>query len=148
MRLNDVEAYGGKTDPASHAFRSRTARNEHMFGPAGTVYVYRSYGIHWCMNVVTGAKDDPQAVLLRGGEIVAGFDAAVDRRGRLEHLSDGPGRLGQALGITGSVSGSVLGEGPVRIESVLESVPAHDVTSRIGVSAATDRLWRFVLAES
>ena len=145
VRLNEVEAYGGRDDPASHAFRSRTQRNRPMFGPPGMLYVYRSYGIHWCMNFVTGAEGEPQAVLLRGGEVVAGVGTAVQRRGRPDRLADGPGRLAQALGVTGAASGSMLGEGLVRIERLAASVPTHEVTPRIGISAAADRPWRFVL---
>ena len=144
VRLNEVEAYLGPGDAASHAHRSRTARNEPMFGPAGTVYVYRSYGIHWCVNIVTGPSDDPQAVLLRGGEVIDGTEIAIARRHRTDHLADGPGKLGQALGVTGAVSGTRLGVGPLALASVVESPPGYEATPRIGIRAARDRLWRFV----
>jgi DNA-3-methyladenine glycosylase len=116
-----------------------------MYGSAGTLYVYRSYGIHWCMNIVTGARDDPQAVLLRGGSVVEGADIAVERRGRRDHLADGPGRLTQALGVTGSQSGSMLGTGPVSITYIPASEPAYAATPRIGITAGVDELLRFVL---
>jgi len=141
--LNEVEAYGGSDDPASHAFRSKTKRNEPMFGAAGTVYVYRSYGIHWCLNIVTGNVGDPEAVLLRGGTVVEGKDAAITRRRRPDHLADGPGKLAQALHITGDSSGSVLGDGVLTI-SGLGIVDGYQVTPRIGITKATEREWRFL----
>ena len=118
-----------------------------MFGPAGTVYVYRSYGIHWCMNVVAGPEGDPQGVLLRGGSVVTGRGTAIERRGRSDHLTDGPGKLGQALGIDGSLSGTMIGGGAVRI-SGLGSVHAFEATPRIGISRAVGRPWRFVALDS
>lgn len=144
--LTDVEAYGGADDPASHAYRGRTARNDSMFGPPGTLYVFRSYGIHWCMNVVVGPAGTPAAVLLRGGAPRVGMEVMAGRRGRTDHLTDGPGKLGQALGVDGSVDGSSLADGPVRL---LE--PQHPVrgrvtaSARIGVSRGTSRKWRFAV---
>jgi len=143
VQLTEVEAYMGTNDPASHAFRSRTKRNEPMFRDAGTIYVYRSYGIHWCMNLVTGTQGDPQAVLLRGGEIVDGVEVAVARRSRREHLADGPGKLAQSLGITGEFSGMILGEGPIELTSVERSSLPYRSSPRIGVSAGRVRRWRF-----
>ncbi len=144
VRLNEVEAYLGEQDSASHAYRSRTARSEPMYGPAGTIYVFRSYGIHWCMNLVTGGMNDPQAVLLRGGTVVAGRATAIRRRGRSTDLANGPGKLAQALGVTGVESGSTLGAGRISISSVATSPPLHVATSRVGISHGRDRLWRFV----
>ena len=80
VRLTEVEAYAGPRDPGSHAFRGRTPRNGVMFGPGGHVYVYFSYGMHWCMNLVCGAEGDPSAVLLRAGEVVTGLELAQRRR--------------------------------------------------------------------
>jgi DNA-3-methyladenine glycosylase len=97
--INEVEAYAGADDPASHAFKGETARTAPMFGPPGTVYVYRSYGIHWCVNIVTGDIGEAQAVLIRGGRVTEGMDTVVMRRGRTDHLADGPGKLTQALAI-------------------------------------------------
>ncbi|MFV1969515.1 MAG: DNA-3-methyladenine glycosylase [Acidimicrobiia bacterium] len=148
IRLNDVEAYLGTQDPASHAYRSRTSRNEPMFGSSGTLYVYRSYGIHWCMNLVTGGVDDPQAVLLRGGSVVDGADAVIERRGRRDHLADGPGKLAQALGVTGSDSGLMLGAGPVDITSLPDRAPPYRTTPRVGISAGVDEMLRFVAIEN
>jgi DNA-3-methyladenine glycosylase len=145
VRLTEVEAYGGESDPASHAYRGPTARNAPMYGPPGTVYVYRSYGIHWCMNVTVGALGDPAAVLLRAGTVVEGLDVVVERRKRTDHLTDGPGKLCQALGVDGSLSGTSVG-GAIRLTpgGSLEGGRIH-VTPRIGITKGVDRPWRFVL---
>jgi DNA-3-methyladenine glycosylase len=144
VTITETEAYAGSEDPASHAFRGRTARNESMFGPAGTLYVYRSYGIHWCMNVVVGEPGIAHAVLLRGGEPTAGVDTMIERRGRDTELANGPGKLCQALAVTGEHDGSDLRKGPVRLApgpGIGERVVQR--TRRIGISKATDRLWRY-----
>lgn len=114
-----------------------------MFGPAGTIYVYRSYGIHWCVNIVTGTQDDPQAVLLRGGTVIAGRSTVVDRRSRADHLADGPGKLAQCLGITGEVSGSHLSGGVVDV-SGLGTVEVFERRPRIGLTRGKTQLWRFL----
>lgn len=147
VALDEVEAYVGDQDPASHAYRGRTARNGAMFGPPGTLYVYRSYGLHWCMNVVTGAENLPHAVLLRGGVVVVGRDVAVARRGRADHLADGPGKLTQALAVTRDHDGASVFDGPVRLEEGPGAPdPSHiRATPRIGITKAVDRPWRFVL---
>ena len=144
--LTEVEAYGGHDDPASHAYRGRTARNGSMFGPAGTLYVYRSYGIHWCANVATGPSGQGQAVLLRGGLVVDGEEMIRKRRGRADHLTDGPGKLTEALGITGGHDGTNVADGPVRIEGG-DPVDAADIrtSTRVGITKEASRLWRFVL---
>ncbi len=142
--LTEVEAYAGAGDPASHAYRGPTPRNATMFGPAGGLYVYRSYGVHWCMNVVCGAEGDASAVLLRGGTPVVGVAVMEDRRGRGDHLTDGPGKLCQALGVTGSLDGSDIFTGPITVDG--EPVSGKIKTGpRIGISKATERPWRFVL---
>ena len=145
VRLTEVEAYDGPNDPASHAFNGVTDRNRPMFERAGTVYVYLSYGIHWCMNIVVGAERHPSAVLLRGGTVVDGRTIAEARRGRPDHLADGPGKLGQALAVDGDVSGTVLGS----VVHLAEGSPRPDehivATPRIGISRAVERPWRFVL---
>jgi DNA-3-methyladenine glycosylase len=115
-----------------------------MFGPPGTIYIYLSYGIHWCMNVVTGKEGDPQGILLRGGTVVDGAAIAEKRRDRPDHLADGPGKLGQALGINGDLSGVRLNEGPVTLSGLDTIHGAYTATARIGISQAKDRLWRFV----
>ena len=143
--ITEVEAYRSAGDPASHAYRGPTRRNASMYEAAGTLYVYRSYGIHWCANVVTGPAGDASAVLIRGGRVVLGIDRMRERRGRADHLVDGPGKLCAALGITGADDGSSLFDGPVRL---LGNRPAGDftieATPRIGISRATRRPWRFV----
>lgn len=89
----EVEAYGGTEDSASHAYRGRTVRNGSMFREPGTLYVYRSYGVHWCANIVTGPEGEASAVLLRGGAPTVGVEVMERRRGRSDHLSDGPGKV-------------------------------------------------------
>jgi DNA-3-methyladenine glycosylase len=145
--LTEVEAYGGGEDPASHGFLGPTRRNASMFGPAGTLYVYRSYGVHWCMNAVTGPLGEASAVLLRAGRPVVGEEHMRRRRGRRDHLCDGPGRLCQALGVTGEQDGTSLLEGAVRLLGT--PAPGTVVTAgpRVGISRAVDRPWRFRLGE-
>ena len=147
VRLTETEAYAGDHDPASHAYRGETERNAAMFGPPGTLYVYRSYGIHWCMNVVVAPVGTPHAVLLRGGEVTMGRPVMERRRGRRDHLTDGPGKLCQALGVTGLHNGTSLSEGPVRlVPGTLPSSYRVSATPRIGISRAADLPWRFVAA--
>jgi len=145
--ITEVEAYAGADDPASHAYRGRTARNGAMFGPPGTLYVYRSYGLHWCMNVVVGDVDVPHAVLLRGGTITEGLGTIEHRRGRIDHLTDGPGKLCEALGVTGDHDGTSVLDGPVRLAPGSLST-RHTVlaTPRVGISKAVQEPWRFVVA--
>lgn len=142
----ETEAYAGGDDPASHAFRGQTPRNGAMYGPAGTLYVYRSYGIHWCMNVVVGEEGLPHAVLLRAGEATAGIAAMVARRGRESDLAGGPGKLCQAMGVTKTQDGTDLRTGSLRLVAgpglAGRSVAA---TPRIGISKAVERPWRFVV---
>jgi len=110
LRLTEVEAYWGEHDPGSHGYRGRTPRTEVMFGPPGHLYVYRSYGIHWCCNVVCGSKGECAAVLLRAGEVLAGADLVRERRPKSTErdLARGPGRLTKAVGITGEDDGAAL----------------------------------------
>lgn len=146
VRLTEVEAYD-ETDEASHSYRGLTRRTASMFEGPGTLYVYRSYGIHWCANIVTAEPGHGAAVLLRGGVPLSGVSVMVERRGRADHLTDGPGKLAQALGIEGSMDGtSVLGGGPVTLlhSEITDRIVA---TPRIGITRATDRLWRFVAVD-
>jgi DNA-3-methyladenine glycosylase len=109
VRLTEVEAYDGESDPGSHAFRGRTPRNAVMFGRAGHVYVYFSYGMHWCMNLVCGPVGAASAVLLRAGEVVEGADLAAVRRPTAKtprELARGPARLTSALGVDGGCNGT------------------------------------------
>ncbi len=143
--LTEVEAYGGRDDPASHAFRGETARNRSMFGQAGTLYVYRSYGVHWCANIVTGPVGHGSAVLLRGGIPTKGEGIMRRRRGRHDHLADGPGKLTQALGIDQGHDGCSVRDGPVRLLTGEPAVGTVLATPRVGISKETNRPWRFVL---
>lgn len=142
----EVEAYPGPHDPASHARAAtgRTARNAAMFGDGGTLYVYLSHGLHHCANVVTGARGDPAAVLIRSLEPVDGLSIMAARRGRETDLCNGPGRLCQALGISLRHNGHSLLRPPVRL---LEGGSFTDsevgVSGRIGVSRAADWPLRF-----
>ena len=117
-RITEVEAYKGSDDPASHAYRGRTRRNGSMFERPGTLYVYRSYGIHWCANVAAGPEGVGWGILFRGGEIVDGLGVARSRRGRERDLANGPGKLTQALGLDHSHDGTFLfdGSSPIRLE--------------------------------
>ena len=146
--LTEVEAYAGDDDPASHAYRGRTARNGSMFAPPGTAYVYKSYGVHWMLNVSVTAEGKGDAVLLRAGVPAVGEEVMVARRGRRNQLTDGPGKLAQALGVTGDHDGVSLADGPLRLlpgEPLPGTVLA---TPRVGISKAVERPWRFVVAQA
>jgi len=147
VRVTEVEAYKGSDDPASHAFGGRTRRNGSMFEQPGTLYVYRSYGIHWCCNVACGPEGVGWGVLFRGGSVIEGSGVAAQRRGRSDSLADGPGKLAQALGVGGAHDGTLLLDpaSVLRLESggTPELVMA---TPRIGISKAADRPWRFIEA--
>lgn len=149
----ETEAYVGPDDEASHAHRrfGRTARNAPMFGPPGIAYVYLIYGMHWCLNAVTGAEGFPAAVLLRAARPTVGVDAARERRpGRSDRdLMRGPGNLCRALGITGEWNGHPLSASPLWIEPG-EPVPDASVVRgpRIGISRAADLPLRFRVSGS
>ena len=147
----ETEAYRGPDDPASHAATrvGRTERNAAMFGPPGRAYVYRAYGMHWCANVVTGREGDPQAVLLRGLDPLSGAREMARRRGRADSLASGPGRLAQALDITGRLYGHDLSRPPLELRPGW-SVPDSEVgvSGRIGVRAASDWPLRFFVKGS
>lgn len=144
----EVEAYA-PDDPASHSFNGRTARNAAMFGPPGTLYVYRSYGIHWCANVVCRGEGVGAAVLLRALEPTHGV-ATMRARRRVEdvlRLCSGPGRVTQALGITGEHDGLRLDAPP--FELLLPPEPVEvDASPRVGITRAVERPWRYSLRSS
>jgi len=139
----EVEAYH-HTDPAAHSFGGRTARNAVMFGPPGYAYVYRSYRIHWCLNFVCEPEGSASAVLIRALEPKAGIAAMRRRRGIREErlLCSGPGRLGQALGITGAHNGLALDLPPFALCAREEKV-AVVAGPRIGITKAADAPWRY-----
>ncbi len=174
-RLVEVEAYRGAIDPASHSFRGQTARNAVMFGPPGHAYVYFSYGMHYCVNLVCQPAGLAEAVLIRAGAVVDGTDLAWRRRygladadgstavgagrnggQRQRDLARGPGRLCQALGIDRSADGAdaCAPGGPIGISppeafdrAEVAGAAAIRVGPRVGISRAADRPWRFWLAD-
>ena len=143
-RIVEVEAYDVE-DPASHSYRGPTRRNAVMFGEPGRLYVYRSYGIHWCANVVCGPPGHAAAVLLRALEPTHGLDRMRERRGVAEArlLCSGPGRLTQALALTGAHDGADLSLPPFELVPPVRA-PEVERTPRIGISKAVDVEWRYV----
>ncbi len=165
VRLAEVEAYEGMADPASHAYRGQTARNAVMFGPPGHAYVYFTYGMHFCVNLVCGPVGTPSALLLRAGRVIDGVPLAAQRRlaGRPgaavpaeRDLARGPARLCQALGIDRAQDGADVCDpvSPLRIRPAplagdggpsASPLAAVSRGPRVGVSSAADRPWRFWL---
>jgi DNA-3-methyladenine glycosylase len=145
-RLVEVEAYG-PDDPASHAYRGRSARNDVMFGPAGRLYVYFTYGMHFCANVVTGADGEGSAVLLRAAEPLAGTEAMAANRGvgALHLLCSGPARLAQAFGIERPEGGADLVRGRgLQLRAGDAVAPARiERSTRIGLRVGTEPRWRY-----
>jgi len=150
-RIVETEAYTGETDPASHAFRGRTARNGIMFGPAGHAYVYFSYGMHHCLNVTADRSGTPGAVLLRALEPLAGIDLMRARgdHGPEVRLLSGPGKIGRAFGLTLQDNGCDFTRGPLGIAA---GTPprAHEiaVSRRVGISRAVELPYRFSVVGS
>ena len=147
-RIVELEAYD-QEDPASHGYRGRTPRNGAMFGPPGHAYVYRSYGIHWCLNLVCGGEGVPEAVLIRALEPTRGVGLQQSRRGveDVRALCSGPGKLCQALGITGEHDGLALDVPPFRLEA-RAGTPEIVTGPRIGITRATELSWRYMSAGS
>jgi DNA-3-methyladenine glycosylase len=141
--ITEVEAYT-QDDPASHSFRGPSARNASMFSEPGTLYVYRAYGIHWCLNVVVGPVGDGSAVLVRAGTPIVGLEHMVRRRGRAENLCNGPGRLAQALGVEGSHDGHDLLDRAGRVTLDPGDVLVGRAVPRVGISKAVDVPWRWL----
>jgi DNA-3-methyladenine glycosylase len=144
----EVEAYD-QEDPASHGYNGRTARNASMFGRPGHAYVYRSYGVHWCLNLVCADEGVAQAALIRALEPTRGLDEMRARRGleQPQLLCSGPGRLCQALGVTREHDGLALDEPPFELLARANE-PEIDAGPRIGISRAANYPWRYVLAGS
>jgi DNA-3-methyladenine glycosylase len=175
VEITEVEAYAGETDPASHSYRGRTGRNGVMFGPPGYAYVYFTYGMHFCVNVVCMPAGIPRAVLLRAGRVTAGEDLARRRRARwrseasqgsglpARDLARGPARLCQALAIDRTQNGADfcspaselrlrpadpgLQAGVAGVPGAAGAAPAIKAGPRVGISAAADIPWRFWLAD-
>jgi DNA-3-methyladenine glycosylase len=144
----EVEAYH-HTDPAAHSFRGPTQRNAVMFGPPGYAYVYRSYGIHWCLNFVTEPAGSASAVLIRALEPTEGIAVMRRRRGIKDErlLCAGPGRLCEALGITGKENGARLAPPPFELRA-RAAAPEIAIGPRIGISVAVEQPWRYGLKGS
>jgi len=149
--ITEVEAYT-QEDPASHTYRGRTKRNEAMFGPAGHAYIYFTYGMHYCLNIVCGPKGRGEGVLVRGIEITNGIEKAIRRRystseptlAQLKNISNGPGKVVQALGVSMADYGADL----LNEDNLLHLEPGVSVanvrqTKRIGLSRGKDTLWRW-----
>lgn len=148
VRLTEVEAYAGEDDPGSHAGRGSTPRSAVMFGPSGVLYVYLTYGMHFCANVVCGPEGTASAVLLRAGEVIDGIDLARERRGTKvdRELARGPGKLCSVLGIRLKDNRGDLTAGPVTLTPGEPVDPALVSTGpRVGLRLAADRPWRFWL---
>ncbi|HEX2314244.1 MAG TPA: DNA-3-methyladenine glycosylase [Thermomonospora sp.] len=148
LRLTEVEAYAGPLDPASHSYRGRTARNAVMWGPPGHAYVYFTYGMHYCVNLVCGPDGTASAVLLRAGEILSGRDIAESRRPRSSprDLSRGPARLCQALAIGREHNGLDVCDPGSPLRVLAGEAPSADrirTGPRVGVNAAQSVPWRF-----
>jgi DNA-3-methyladenine glycosylase len=152
IRLTEVEAYAGEADPGSHAWRGRTRRNSVMYGPPGRVYVYFTYGMHWCVNLVCGSEGTASAVLLRAGEVVSGLELARARRpgARSDRdLARGPARLARCLGVTGEMDGvdTTSITSPLWVGTPADAGTGRvEAGPRVGLSRAADRPWRLWLA--
>jgi len=153
-RIVEVEAYRGADDPGSHAYRRQTPRNAVMFGPPGYLYVYFSYGNHWCMNAVCGPGEQPHAVLLRAAAPLAGIERMRERRGvtrRDRDLCSGPGKLGQAFGVDRGFDGADLVRGRIRIVDDGVAPPARPGVSHrvgLGVDKGQELLLRFFVPDN
>ena len=150
LAIVETEAYHGIIDPASHAYRRITPRNKPMFEAGGAIYVYLSYGLHHCLNIVTGPAGEPQAVLIRAGEPIIGLDVMRQRRGTPDkQLTNGPGKIGQALSLTVLDSGSRLGDS-LELIPPLEPIDNSRIVAsgRIGISFGQEMPWRFYLKDN
>ncbi len=148
VRVTEVEAYDGANDPASHAYRGQTPRNSVMFGPSGHLYVYFTYGMHHCCNVVCGQEGSATAVLLRAGEVVEGIELARERRIgiRDQDLARGPACLCRTLSIDRNQNGAALNAGVVRLTRPTHQPlvgPAVRTGPRVGVRQGAELPWRF-----
>lgn len=155
MRIVETEAYLAADDDASHARSGPTARCRSMFGPVGRAYLYRSYGIHLCFNVVCHEPESGGAVLVRAGSVVEGHALARERRGlraagdglRFSRTADGPGKFAQCLALTKELDGSSLQSGPITLRRTETLIPPNlrRRSERIGISQGTESVYRFFL---
>ncbi|MHB8059557.1 MAG: DNA-3-methyladenine glycosylase [Gaiellaceae bacterium] len=146
--LVELEIYD-QSDPASHSYRGRTERNASMFGPPGHAYVYRSYGVHWCLNIVCSAANEASALLVRALEPTHGLEQMIARRGRSDPraLCSGPGKLCQALAVSGEHDGLALDAFPFQVLA-RERAPEIVRCERVGITRARERPWRLCLGGS
>jgi len=149
VRLTEVEAYDGPGDPGSHAYKGMTPRNEVMFGPPGRLYVYFTYGMHFCCNVVVGDEGSASAVLLRAGEVVEGLDVARARRPGVtdRDLARGPARLCRTLAIERPSNGADLTRQPLTLTPPKRPLSPYATGPRVGLRLAAERPWRFWLPD-
>jgi DNA-3-methyladenine glycosylase len=152
VKIVETEAYH-QDDPASHSYRELTARTEPMFNEGGHIYVYFTYGMHYCVNIVVGQKGTGEAVLIRAGQPVKGVEIMKVHRGveSIYQLSNGPAKLAQALGIISTeLSGKKLGPKTLQLYSPSEAIEQKDVviSRRVGIKQAVDKPWRFYLKSS
>lgn len=151
-RIVEVEAYRGRDDPASHAYRGRTKRNEIMFGKPGLAYVYLAYGVNWCLNITAEPEGEPAAVLIRAVEPLEGVKEMMANRGvhNIKNLTNGPGRLTKAFKIDGSLNGWDVTKG----ELLYMAYPGKEenfeigVSARIGIRVGLDKPWRFFIKDN
>lgn len=149
LEVVETEAYLGEgADEASHAHIGRRPRNLSMFGPVGRCYIYKSYGMHLCFNVVCHQSEQAGAVLIRAGRVLSGSEQAAAARGRESDLANGPGRLGQALQLTLELDGTSLWDGPLRLTPAPSDSPVPTVEQgpRVGISRAVDLPYRYWIA--
>ncbi len=146
--LVELEIYD-QSDPASHSYHGRTERNASMFGPPGHAYVYRSYGVHWCLNIVCSPPGEASALLIRALEPVSGVERMIERRGvsGAHRLCSGPGKLCQALAVTDEHDGLALDASPFQIVA-REREPEIVRCKRVGITRARERPWRLCVAGS
>jgi DNA-3-methyladenine glycosylase len=146
----ETEAYRGPTDPACHAFKGRTKRNDLMYGMPGFLYVYFTYGNHFMLNVVTENEGFPAAVLLRALEPFYGIETMAARRGATEitNIASGPGKMARALGITGADYGTDLTGPNIYLTGPPAKRPSILASPRIGINGGSERLWRFFIKDN
>lgn len=149
-KIVEAEAYIGSDDPACHAHRGMTPRNRVMFGPPGHAYIYFTYGMYHCLNLVTEKEGFPAAVLIRAIEPVQGLDLMMKRRKtkNMRNLTSGPGKLCQALGLDRSLNGADLCSEEIWVEDRKEKTGKTESTSRVGVTSGKNKKWRFYICDS